>query len=441
MKECLTYISKFHKYSIGNCSLIEEQFEGARAVGSFKFWKDNGFSVNKGEKGIQILVPTPLKKFIDAKGEERYYFSASKDEKAKIKKGELKEAPSGITYKKGYIFDVSQTNATADDLPRLFPNKWLDGDIKDYDKFYKAMEIVANQIDVKIIPPKEELGVAKGVSYTLTKEVALNPRNSQLQNVKTLLHELAHAKLHTATTSGNYSKAEKEFQAEMTAFSVCSYFDIDTSEYSLSYLDHYTKNSDIREKKKLLNEIKDTSKEFIEIIEDTLSLEITKDITTQNDFIYAENDLNAKDDIQVIEDDKTSVEPKEQIYVKFLWSESNFIEDDSKYTFEDANELLNTLTELNKANKIKYPNDYIGYDKTKFELHFNAECTDKFYTGRFDIGDGFANDLREHIYKCVEGQEFNTKVAEKQKETLYKTLEINPNKYTKAQSKDMGYAM
>ena len=88
------------------------------------------------------------------------------------------------------------------------------------------MESIANSIGVDIIAPKSELGVAKGVSYTMSKEVALNPRNSQLQNVKTLLHELAHAKLHTATTKNQYSKSEKEFQAEMVAYSVCSYFGI-----------------------------------------------------------------------------------------------------------------------------------------------------------------------------------------------------------------------
>lgn len=69
-----------------------------------------------------------------------------------------------MSYKKGYVFDVSQTNATAEDLPKLFPNKWLDGEIENYDKMYKAMESVANDIGVNIIAPKSELGVAKGVS-------------------------------------------------------------------------------------------------------------------------------------------------------------------------------------------------------------------------------------------------------------------------------------
>ncbi|PWQ89219.1 hypothetical protein DKX15_15180, partial [Enterococcus faecium] len=119
-----------------------------------------------------------------------------------------------------HVFDLSQTNAKAEDLPRIFPNRWLDGSVTDYKSLYKGMEAIAEKNGVKIIEPKQELGAAKGVSYTLTKEVALNPRNSELQNVKTLLHELAHAKLHTAETHMNYTAPEKEFQAEMTAYAV-----------------------------------------------------------------------------------------------------------------------------------------------------------------------------------------------------------------------------
>lgn len=108
------------------------------------------------------------------------------------------------------------------------------------------------------------------MSYTLTKEVALNPRNSELQNVKTLLHELAHAKLHTAETHMNYSASEKEFQAEMTAYTVSSYFGIDTSEYSLGYLANWTQGKELKDKSKLLKEVHETSTEFIETIENTL---------------------------------------------------------------------------------------------------------------------------------------------------------------------------
>ncbi|PET81361.1 hypothetical protein CN529_30830, partial [Bacillus thuringiensis] len=176
----------------------------------------------------------------------------------------------------GHVFDVSQTNAKAEDLPRIFPNRWLEGSVTDYQSLYKGMEAIAENNDVKIIAPKSELGVAKGVSYPLTKEVALNPRNSELQNVKTLLHELAHAKLHTAETRMHYTAPEKEFQAEMTAYAVSSYFGIDTSEYSLGYLASWTQGKEMKDKTKLLKEVHETSIEFIETIENTLEKEREK---------------------------------------------------------------------------------------------------------------------------------------------------------------------
>lgn len=130
--------------------------------------------------------------------------------------------------------------------------------------------------ELKGISYQEELGSAKGVSYTLTKEVALNPPNSERQNVKTLIHELAHAKLHTKDTHLNYTAAEKEFQAEMTAYTVSSYFGIDTTSYSLDYLSHWTKGKTFEDKTKLLKEVHETSVGFIETIEDILVKEREK---------------------------------------------------------------------------------------------------------------------------------------------------------------------
>lgn len=91
-----------------------------------------------------------------------------------------------------------------------------------------------------------------------------------MQNVKILIHELAHAKLHTMETRDNYTTNEKEFQAEMVVYVVCSYFGLDTSEYSFSYISSWTKDVELKDKEKLLNEVRETSKEYIEVIEDTL---------------------------------------------------------------------------------------------------------------------------------------------------------------------------
>jgi len=123
---------------------------------------------------------------------------------------------------------------------------------------------------VKIVELKQELGVAKGVSFPYKKEVALNPRNTELQNVKTLLHELTHAKLHTMDKLDKYETHEKEFQAELTAYTVCSHFGIDTSDYSLKYLHDWTKDKTLKDKKELLKEVRETTVEYIEILEATL---------------------------------------------------------------------------------------------------------------------------------------------------------------------------
>ncbi|PEP31675.1 hypothetical protein CN575_21520 [Bacillus wiedmannii] len=274
LKEYLTFMAKFYHYSPSNISLIQSQFEGASAVGSFSFWKEKGFAVKKGEKGIQILVPNrTVAKFKDKDGTWKSVTKASEQEKKQIESKSVEVKPGRLYFAVGHVFDVSQTNAKAEDLPRIFPNRWLEGSVIDYKSLYKGMEDIAKKNGVKIIAPKSELGVAKGVSYPLTKEVALNPRNSELQNVKTLLHELAHAKLHTAETRMNYTAPEKEFQAEMTAYAVSSYFGIDTSEYSLGYLASWTQGKEMKDKTKLLKEVHETSIEFIETIENTLEKE------------------------------------------------------------------------------------------------------------------------------------------------------------------------
>ncbi|PRD04003.1 hypothetical protein CQ058_30725 [Bacillus sp. MYb56] len=302
LKDYLSFMAKFYHYSPSNISLIQSQFEGAKAVGSFSFWKEKGFAVKKGEKGIQILVPNrTIAKFKDKEGTWKTVTKANEEEKKQIESKSVEVKPGRLYFAVGHVFDVSQTNAKAEDLPRIFPNRWLEGSVTDYQSLYKGMEAIAEKNGVKIIEPKQELGVAKGVSYTLTKEVALNPRNSELQNVKTLLHELAHAKLHTAETHMNYTAPEKEFQAEMTAYAVSSYFGIDTSEYSLGYLASWTQGKEMKDKTKLLKEVHETSIEFIETIENTLEKEKEKTNEKGVDNMSKQVSDNGKEHVVTVE--------------------------------------------------------------------------------------------------------------------------------------------
>ena len=317
IKEYLSFMSKFYNYSFKNSILIEEQFRGARAVGSFAFWKEKGYVVNKGEKGIKILVPTKLGDRFEAEdGTIKLVSKATEREKALIKETKLEFIPGKTLFKQGYVFDVSQTNVPLEEIPKLFPNRWLEGRVENYKGFFNSLENLADKIGIKIIEPKSELGQVKGVSYTFTNEVALNPRNSEIQNIKTLIHELAHAKLHTSETFLNYTQAEKEFQAEMVAFSVSSYFNIDTEEYSLRYLKSWTKDRDFKDKERLLKEVKETTKEFIETIESSLLNIKEKEILIEDEAV---KEFLGKDKIKINELSKTELEELIEKNNSYTW--------------------------------------------------------------------------------------------------------------------------
>ena len=323
LKEYSSFMSKFYDYSLRNSVLIQKQFRGAKAVGSFKFWKEKGFSVQKGEKGIKILVPTKYKTFEREKNNQKVKTPvkyATQREKAEIEKGNI-PVQENIAYKTGHVFDVAQTSATAEDLPAIFPNKWLDGEVENYQEMYQSLEKLANQMNVEVMDkPMQELGASKGayVEYgqgsnsediEIKRAIELNPRNSELQNVKTLIHELAHAKLHNSSTphAKTLTHPEQEFQAELTAYTVCSHFNIDTSDYSLLYLHNYTKDhQQINDKLQLLQEVKSTSHEFITHLESDLVKE--KDFSRTVDQSNVEkHDKQLQEtygDIQIIMDDE-----------------------------------------------------------------------------------------------------------------------------------------
>lgn len=462
LKEYLTFMAKFYHYSPSNISLIQSQFEGASAVGSFSFWKEKGFAVKKGEKGIQILVPNrTVARFKDKDGTWKSVTKASEQEKKQIESKSVEVKPGRLYFAVGHVFDVSQTNAKAEDLPRIFPNRWLEGSVTDYKSLYKGMEAIAEKNGVKIIEPKQELGVAKGVSYTLTKEVALNPRNSELQNVKTLLHELAHAKLHTAETHMNYTAPEKEFQAEMTAYAVSSYFGIDTSEYSLGYLASWTQGKEMKDKTKLLKEVHETSIEFIETIENTLEKEKEQINEKEVESMANQNEKQEEKNILLVEFMSLSNTTQELVSVAELreqadrnrafepvegaeklsdkefidafneanqekyaalnqneinrptmlvqWSENENFKGSQLIPFGEANEkMAEVIKNIEKAKEeARERDEYVPYDKTRYHIAIPKEVDRDF--GRMELVSMDRLDMGDGDYKTPYEQVLNEK--------------------------------
>lgn len=291
IKELLNFKNRFHQYSLRNMTLVQKQFKGAVAVGSFQFWKEQGFHVKKGEKGIEILIPVTVQTFQAEDGKSKSVKYATKEEQEKINRGEIKVTPM-TRFKVGHVFDITQTNAQVSDLPKLFPKRWLDGEVTNYPLFYQGLEKIGHSIGSRIETSQEELGSSRGQTHIWTKDIELNKRNSELQNIKTILHELGHAKLHTRENYQRYSRQEQEFQAELIAYAVCSYFDLDVSDYSLPYLKGWTQHTDIPTRTKLLTEVYETSQSFIQsleshLIEESQRLEQQQSLSQKNEISHS----------------------------------------------------------------------------------------------------------------------------------------------------------
>lgn len=61
----LKVMSQFHEYSLNNTLLIMMQRPSASIVAGYNAWKQMGRQVNRGEKGIRILAPSPYTLNID----------------------------------------------------------------------------------------------------------------------------------------------------------------------------------------------------------------------------------------------------------------------------------------------------------------------------------------------------------------------------------------
>ena len=61
ISDFLQFASKFsYSYSPRNTMLIQQQQSGAILCKSFQGWKELGYSVKRGEHGMEVYVPTPI---------------------------------------------------------------------------------------------------------------------------------------------------------------------------------------------------------------------------------------------------------------------------------------------------------------------------------------------------------------------------------------------
>lgn len=238
IKEFLNFTGQFTNYSTRNKILLSMQMKGARFAATYKNFQKMGIQVRAGEKGMRLLKPITAKVYQDEQSNWHFVSTASPAIKRRVERGEIKTEYRPTSYRAFSVFDISQTLVPPEDIPKMMPNKWLDGN-------YPAIEFVnegiknvmeKHEIELKAGWSDKYLGVARGAFDPSRNEIVLNPRNTDLENGTTLIHEVAHGLLHKETS---LSHAEQEFQAEMTTYAVCSAYGIDTSEQSFTILEPF----------------------------------------------------------------------------------------------------------------------------------------------------------------------------------------------------------
>ena len=254
---------KFHNYSFNNTLLIAMQRPDATLVAGYNAWK-NKFNryVKKGEKGIQIIAPAPVKE-----REEREKIDKDTGLTVLNESGEPEiEVVERVIprFRVTTVFDYAQTDG--EPLPTLEVNE-LTARVKDYTLLKEAIE----QVSPVPIRFGEIEGNAKGYYSHMDKEICVRADMGESQTIKTMIHEVAHAMLHDSDQMKQRGEEKdqltKETEAESIAFTVCSALGIDTSDYSFPYVASWASGKELKELKDSMDTIRLTAADFLEKLE------------------------------------------------------------------------------------------------------------------------------------------------------------------------------
>ena len=233
-KAYLNCMSKFHNYSLNNTLLIALQRPDAQLCASYSSYK------------VEI------------------------DEKDDDGKQKVIER---LGFKVVTTFDIAQTDGP--DLPTIGVNE-LTGDVDGYRKLFNALTEIC---PVPIYAEDIQNG-AKGYYSDAEKKIVIKSDMSQLQTIKTLIHEIAHEKLHAKDHMDKeypVDRRTKEVEAESIAYTLCQHYSLDSSDYSFSYIAGYSSDKDIKELKASLERIRSAADEMITDIDKSLEKQMKRE--------------------------------------------------------------------------------------------------------------------------------------------------------------------
>lgn len=270
-RKYLTTMSRFHKYSLNNVMLIHSQRPDATLVAGFNKWKNSfGRHVKKGEKGIQILAPTPYKIKVEKEKLDPETKLPMIDENGDPVTEE-KEVSIPM-FKVVSVFDVSQTEGKP--LPQLAYS--LSGAVEHYEEFMEALKRTST-VPIKVEHTEKNVD---GFFDLTNQSITIQAGMSEIQTVCAVIHEIAHSRLHnydhmteladdgeTLLAPAEKDRHTEEVEAESISYAVCQYFGIETSENSFGYIASWSQGKELKELRASLETINRASSELISGIE------------------------------------------------------------------------------------------------------------------------------------------------------------------------------
>jgi antirestriction protein ArdC len=210
LTQYLAAIGRFHRYSLRNVMLIASQKPTATNVAGFHTWHKLGRFVKKGEKGILILAPIVRRKNESAE------------------QSETDESSTPVGFRAAYVFDISQTDCQ--ELPEI-------GSVSGDPSGYRVR--LGNFVTEQGIRLEYSQDIAPARGTSAGGKITLLPGQSPAEEFATLVHEVAHEKMHCNERRSSTSKRSRETEAEAVAFVVCQAIGLETGSAAQDYIQLY----------------------------------------------------------------------------------------------------------------------------------------------------------------------------------------------------------
>jgi len=259
--EYISVMSKFPNYSINNCILIASQCPQASYVCGYKKWEEFNRNVVKGSTGIMIIAPVKKKVDVEEPKYDANHHPVLNADGTQASEMVTKEFNS---FRPCYVFDLSQTEG--EPLPSLVHR--LEESVEEFEQLKNAL-IAISPVPISF---EEVPGEANGFFSPSEMRIVIQEGMPELQTIKTMVHEIAHATLGHGSKEDKWDRETHEVQAESICYWTLQMLNgpegkLDTSDYSFGYIAGWSKDKEISELKENLELIKNTANDLVQRID------------------------------------------------------------------------------------------------------------------------------------------------------------------------------